>query len=345
MCLALKVGAACSNKVRAPGSNTGSATEQPRKGRLGRRHLGHPERPEAGPGAGQPVVVHLGAGPQPAGDLLARGDPRVRRDVYAADRRLALSWAVHGQHREPPGEPWISGPGHQDLPRGVHAAAGNQRRQRPRRPGRAVEPRGERSRAERDVNPLHNVPAVRGPGQVGRVLAVVELAGQGVVVPHRPAGQRPQLGGGVPVHRGGLRVPGLLGAACPLLPAQRDAAHYRNVVGELLDRVADDRHVGRGQLVADRAQMIGKPGLVELDRLSPDNLVDQPALLAEPARPAAHAPVLRSWKRIFPDVAITSPSGRGRLPRSRSSRVLYQEQSWPAPGTPGRSFFAQRKRP
>jgi hypothetical protein len=85
------------------------------------------------------------------------------------------------------------------------------------------------------------------------------------------------------VHSSGLRVVGVLGAPCSGFPAQRCAAHGWREVRELAHRRADERTVGHGELVAHGAEVIAEPGLIELDALRADRLVDEPPLLAQPS--------------------------------------------------------------
>jgi hypothetical protein len=55
--------------------------------------------------------------------------------------------------------------------------------------------------------------------------------------------------------------------------------------------------------------MVAKTRLVELDRLGPDRLVDQPSLITEPAGPPAHRVPPPARKRPSRSVVIVSSPG------------------------------------
>ncbi len=195
----LNVGDASSNSVRAPGSNAGSATEQPRNSGWVAATWVIQKDPKLVPVQTSRVSSTSG-----------RARSQSTRAWPASTHAVGVTWTPWIAASLWPG-PWTARTANprashgspardEDLPWGVHPAAGENRGQRSAHPRRPVEPGGQRTAGERHVDPLDVVVAVLRPGEVGRVLPRVEVAEQLVVVPDRPARERcMHRGRGIPL--------------------------------------------------------------------------------------------------------------------------------------------------
>ena len=241
------------------------------------------ERAEARAGASDALSVDLGPCGEPIDERLARRHPVLHREVQAGQRRLVLARTVDREHRHSTIEEPIAVKRDLAFLETVHAGNGDHRRDASAAIARRqMKPSRNCLVAERHPNCLDVVIRERCVFAVAFALLVVIGDIGFIVLIVRPLRGAPMDGRHeVVVARRHLAI-GLLGRFRLRLAPARNCLEGGSDVGHLLDALTDAGEIG-GSFDAARSVEIERAWLVPVDAVGADDVVDEPALLLEPA--------------------------------------------------------------